>query len=75
MSRNSGPEYTAPNDQRCEVLVKGQPSYSFEWMRHDHRCPKTANQMRGPKAVCHLHAKAKRVSYIDGTNSWMEKVE
>lgn len=61
MSYHSGPEYTAPDDQRCEALVKGHPSWHYEWVKVDHRCPKTANQMRGQLAVCHLHAKAKTV--------------
>lgn len=61
MTRHSGPEYVAPDDERCEALVKGQPSWNFEWMRHDHRCPRRANQMRGLISVCHVHARAKRI--------------
>lgn len=62
MSYHSGPEYVAPDDLRCMALVKGQPSWVFEWMKHDHRCPRKANQMRGQLAVCYQHAQAKVVT-------------
>lgn len=42
--------------------MKGHPNYVFEWMRHDHRCHKTANQSRGSLAVCHVHGRAKSVT-------------
>lgn len=61
MSGHIGPEYTAPSSQRCEALVKGKPSWHWEWVKVDHRCPKTANQMRAGIAVCHIHARAKQV--------------
>lgn len=62
MTIHSGPHFNVPpDDQRCEALVKGQPSYVFEWMKHDHRCPRRANQMRGTIAVCHQHARARNV--------------
>lgn len=61
LSRHSGPEWTAPSDQRCEALVKGQPSYCYAWMRLDRRCPRRANQMRGDMAVCYQHATAKKI--------------
>lgn len=67
MSFHSGPEGQAPDDQRCEALVKGHPSWFYEWANADHRCPKRANQMRGDHAVCHLHAKAKTLT------AWKEK--
>lgn len=62
MTNHYRAEYVAPDDQRCQALVKGQPSYVFAWMKVDHQCPKTANQMRGHIAVCHLHARAKNVT-------------
>lgn len=62
MTRHSGPEGVAPDDERCEALVKGHLGWNFEWMRHDHRCPRRANQMRGLISVCHVHARAKRVT-------------
>lgn len=70
--RQSGPEYTAPDDQRCEALVKGHLNYSFAWMRKDHRCPKGAQQTRVTSqsskiiAVCHVHARANAVEVFDG---------
>jgi hypothetical protein len=72
MTNQRGPEYTAPDDQRCEALVKGHLNYTFEWMRKDHRCPKGATQSRGLTssarviACCYLHAKAKNVEPFDG---------
>lgn len=61
MTHHTGPEYTAPNEQRCEALVKGQPSWVFKWMQVDHRCPRKANQMRGQLAVCYQHANSKKL--------------
>jgi hypothetical protein len=55
------PKFVAREDLRCEALVKGHPSWNFEWAKVDHRCPKVANQMRGELAVCHLHGKAKEI--------------
>lgn len=59
------PKYEAPVELRCEALVKGKPNYAFVWMRHDHRCPRKANQMRGPHQVCWQHAQMKRVEYFN----------
>lgn len=73
MSRHSGPEYTAPDDIRCEAIVKGHPSYHWEWVRKDHRCPKKANQMRAGYAVCYQHATVKNVEYIGGKNGLQSK--
>lgn len=68
MSRHSGPHFTVPpDDQRCEAMVRGIPSYNFEWQRLDHRCPRRANQTRGLPfsvetiAVCHAHARSKTI--------------
>jgi len=68
MSRHSGPHFTLPPDgQRCEALVKGHPSYHWEWMRTDHRCPRKACQTRGLSfdvrviSVCYQHAKSKAI--------------
>jgi hypothetical protein len=55
-----------PDDQRCEALVAGIPSYNFEWQRLDHRCPRRANQGRAGRAVCYSHAKAKRLRFYTG---------
>jgi len=66
MTNHKGPESIAPDDQRCEALVKGHLNYNFQWMRFDHRCPKRANQMREGIAVCHLHAKAKFILPYSG---------
>ena len=63
MSRHSGPEYTAPDDIRCEAIVKGIKHYHWEWCKVDHRCPRKSNQMRGLKQVCYQHAVAKEVEY------------
>jgi hypothetical protein len=62
---HSGPEYEAPDDIRCEALVKGHPSYVYEWQRRDHRCPRRANQMRGPRQVCFQHARMREVEYVE----------
>lgn len=61
MSYHHRPEFTAPDEQRCEALVRGKKSNPYMWMKIDHRCPKTANQMRGTLSVCHVHAKTKEV--------------
>lgn len=61
MSYHAGPEFTAPDEYRCEALVKGRPSNYYRWTQVDHRCPKTANQMRGSMAVCHVHAQTKGI--------------
>lgn len=61
MSYHSRPEYIAPQDQRCGALVSGHKSWAYDWAKIDHQCPKTANQMRGPIPVCHIHAKARKV--------------
>lgn len=66
MSRHSGPGATIPpDDQRCEALVVGHPSWNWEWMRVDHRCPKVACQSREVDreivSVCHVHARARSV--------------
>lgn len=61
MSRHDRPEFIAPDDQRCGATVKGHLGWHWEYTRHDHQCPKRANQMRGATPVCHLHAKAKRI--------------
>jgi hypothetical protein len=66
VTNHRGPESVAPGDARCEALVKGKPYYVFEWMKVDHRCPKRACQMRGPIAVCHLHARSKAVEKFEG---------
>lgn len=65
MTFQHAPEYVAPDDVRCEALVKGQPSYTFEWMRHDHQCPRQSNQMRGTHQVCWQHARMKHPSYME----------
>lgn len=65
MSKHSGPEYTAPAEQRCEALVRGHPSWHFEWVRYDHQCPRRANQARGGHLVCYQHAAAKNVIYVN----------
>jgi hypothetical protein len=59
------PEYQAPDDIRCEAVVKGHPNYNFEWMRYDHRCPRRANQMRGQFMVCFQHAAMKNPKFRD----------
>lgn len=65
MTKHSGPESVAPDDQRCEALVKGKPNYTFDWMKVDHRCPRRANQMRGPIACCYQHARMETVVRYD----------
>lgn len=56
-------EYVAPDDQRCEALVRGHPSWTFDWQRVDHRCPKRANQGRAGRIVCHIHARSKQITW------------
>jgi len=63
MSRHSGPEYVAPDDIRCDAIVKGHPSYNWDWLKIDHRCPRKANQMRGLHSACYQHAEAKNVKW------------
>lgn len=67
MTFHSGPEYEAPDEVRCEALVKGHPTWNFEWVKHDHRCPRKANQMRGQRQVCWQHAKMKEANYVSQT--------
>jgi len=64
MSRHRGPDFFVPEEERCEAIVKGVPSYHWQWMRIDHRCPRKANQSRGFHVVCHIHARAKQVNFI-----------
>ena len=60
-SKDSGPDFYVPEEERCHALVKGKTSYVFVWMRYDHRCPRRANQMRNFVPVCHIHARAKKI--------------
>ena len=65
MSQHSGPHWdVVTDDQRCEAIVKGMPSYHWEWMRVDHRCPRRANQGRAGHMVCHIHGRAKQVNFM-----------
>lgn len=61
MSNHYGPEGLAPDEVRCEALVRGHKGWNWQWCKVDHRCPKRANQMRGAFSVCHIHARAKKV--------------
>ena len=65
MSNHRGPEGTAPDDVRCEALVKARSGYFYEWTKRDHRCPRRANQMRGQIAVCHAHARSKAIERFE----------
>lgn len=66
MSQHSGPHFqVAPDDQRCEAIVKGKKSHHWEWQRVDRRCPLRANQGRAGHLVCHVHAKTKEVEFND----------
>jgi hypothetical protein len=66
VSHHKGPDFRLPpDDQRCEAIVQGHPSYNWEWMRVDHRCPRRANQGRVGRMVCHIHARAKEVRFND----------
>lgn len=58
MSNNKGPEGCAPDDQRCEALVRAK-RHGWSWMKEDHRCPRRVSQARGPISVCHVHARSK----------------
>ena len=70
MSQHSGPHHRLPpDDQRCEALVPGHPSYNWEWMRYDHRCPRKANQARSGRSVCYQHGAMKKVQFINGGSS------
>jgi hypothetical protein len=59
-------KYVAPDDERCEALVRGHPGWNPP-ADSDHRCPRRANQMRGLSfdtrviRVCYQHAKAEQV--------------
>lgn len=60
MSNHRGPEGCAPDDVRCEALAKGTGTQTYwEWTRHDHRCPRRAQQCREGVSVCYTHAKIK----------------
>ena len=60
MSNQAGPENVAPDNQRCNALVKGTGKKRyFEWTRYDRRCSRKANQARDGVAVCYLHAQVK----------------
>jgi hypothetical protein len=70
VSRHSGPHFTLPpDDQRCDAVVRGIPSYNWKWQRVDHRCPRRASQTRGVPgsldimAVCHAHARSRTVQH------------
>ena len=67
MSNHWGPEGCAPNELRCEALVKGTgKAYYWNWTRYDRRCSRKANQGREGFSVCHVHAKTKEVSRYEG---------
>ncbi len=58
MSNHFGPEGTAPDELRCEALVRGTGrALYWEWTRHDRRCARKANQCRQGISVCYIHAK------------------
>lgn len=62
MSNHYAPEGVAPDELRCEALVRAkQGTFYREWERHDRRCPRRANQTRNGFAVCYIHALTKSV--------------
>lgn len=67
MSNHFGPEGCAPDELRCEALVKGSnKNVYFEWTRYDRRCSRKANQSRAGLAVCYVHAKVSNVTKYKG---------
>lgn len=66
MSNHDHPEGCAPDDQRCESLVKGTPGY-YRWTNFDRRCSRRANQSRDGFPVCYIHAKTDAVERWMGT--------
>jgi hypothetical protein len=69
MSNHHGPECVAPEELRCEALVKARSGYFYEWSKYDHRCPKRANQGRLGRPVCHIHAKTREIIFVEVKNS------
>lgn len=63
MTFHSGPEYAAPDKDRCEAVVLGRSS-RYDWIKIDHCCPRKANQMRGSHLVCWQHAKMREIRYV-----------
>lgn len=73
MTQHSGPDFKVPEQgDRCQAIVKGQPNWNWQWMRVDHQCPKTANQGRDGKLVCHVHARAKTIYRYREVNARLE---
>jgi len=69
MAYKDVPEFCAPQDQRCEAMTRGVEGYTFQtWRKHPHQCVRRANQSREGHAVCHIHARAKTVSYVGTTD-------
>jgi hypothetical protein len=68
MSNHRGPEGCAPDELRCAALVKGvRSTWYYEWTRHDHQCPRLAQQSRDGVAVCYIHANTKTLTKWEGT--------
>lgn len=68
MSNHHGPENGAPDEQRCEAMVRGTGNARyFLWTRYDRRCSKRVNQSRDGLAVCHVHAKIETLERWNGT--------
>lgn len=62
VSNHFGPEGCAPDDQRCEALVRATGSQCYyEWTKHDRRCSRRANQCREGIAVCYIHARSAKL--------------
>lgn len=68
MSYHALPEYVAPDEIRCEALVRGQKGWAYDWAKEDHRCPRKCNQMRGQYQVCWQHAQMAKFVAFDGTS-------
>lgn len=64
MSYRDRPEFCAPDDQRCEAIVRGTKQTYQHWRQVDHRCVRRAQQSRMGCAVCHIHARVKEVQFI-----------
>lgn len=58
------PEYTAPDELRCDALVRGRKGWP-DWAQQDHRCPPKATQSRACKSVCWQHANLPELEYVN----------
>ena len=67
MSFPNMPDCRVPaSEMRCEAMTKYQPFVGVaKWAQEPHRCVRPCQQFRDGHSVCHIHARAKDVTYWD----------